>query len=43
MILALISMKHRHLISEVSKDVDYIELTTYGDFQKLYMNAMYLR
>jgi uncharacterized 2Fe-2S/4Fe-4S cluster protein (DUF4445 family) len=40
---ALISMKHRHLISEVSKDVDYIELTTYGDFQKLYMNAMYLR
>ncbi len=40
---ALISMKHRHLISEVCKDVDYIELTTYGDFQKLYMNAMYLR
>jgi uncharacterized 2Fe-2S/4Fe-4S cluster protein (DUF4445 family) len=40
---ALISTKHRHLISEVSKDVDYIELTTYGDFQKLYMNAMYLR
>ncbi len=40
---ALISTKHRHLISEVIKDVDYIELTTYADFQKLYMNAMYLR
>jgi len=40
---ALISMKHRHLISEVINDVDYIELTTYKDFQKLYMKAMYLR
>jgi len=40
---ALISIKYRNLISEVIKDVDYIELTTYDDFQKLYMNAMYLR
>lgn len=40
---ALISMKYRQLIAEVITDVDYIELTTYGDFQKIYMNAMYLR
>lgn len=40
---ALISMKYRQLISEVINDVDYIELTTYGDFQRLYMSAMYLR
>ncbi|MCJ7733920.1 MAG: ATP-binding protein, partial [Anaerolineales bacterium] len=39
---ALISIKHRHLISEVIKDVDYIELTTYPTFQELYMKAMYL-
>jgi len=40
---ALISIKYRNLISDVIKDVDYIELTTYEDFQKLYMNSMYLR
>jgi uncharacterized 2Fe-2S/4Fe-4S cluster protein (DUF4445 family) len=40
---ALISIKYRKLISDVIKDVDYIELTTYADFQKLYMRAMYLR
>jgi len=39
---ALISMKYRRLISEVIKDVDYIELTTYEDFQKLYVDSMYL-
>ncbi|NQS92052.1 MAG: DUF4445 domain-containing protein [Chloroflexi bacterium] len=40
---ALISIKHRHLISEVIKDVDYIELTTYPTFQELYIKAMYLQ
>lgn len=39
---ALISVKFRHLISEVITDVDYIELTTYPAFQELYMRAMYL-
>ena len=40
---ALISNKHRQLISKVIKDVDYIELTTSPIFQDIYMNAMYLR
>ena len=40
---ALISYKHRQLISEVVKQVDYIELTTYEDFQNEFVQAMYLR
>lgn len=40
---ALISQKHRQLIDEVIKDVDYIELTTYEHFQKEFIEAMYLR
>ena len=40
---ALVSAEHRALIGEVIKDVDYIELTTYEEFQKEFVNAMYLR
>ena len=40
---ALISKKHRQTIKDVIKDVDYIELTTYDDFQKEFVKAMYLR
>jgi uncharacterized 2Fe-2S/4Fe-4S cluster protein (DUF4445 family) len=40
---ALISLKHRQLIEDVIKDVDYIELTTYEHFQKEFIDAMYLR
>ena len=40
---ALISSKHRNLIKDVIKNVDYIELTTYADFQDEFMKAMYLR
>ena len=40
---ALISIKHRKLIEDVIKDVDYIELTTYDEFQKEFVKAMYLR
>jgi len=40
---ALISVKHRQLIRDVIKDVDYIELTTYEHFQKEFIDAMYLR
>jgi uncharacterized 2Fe-2S/4Fe-4S cluster protein (DUF4445 family) len=40
---ALLSVKHRKLIEEVIKEVDYIELTTYADFQKEFVEAMYLR
>ncbi len=39
---ALISAKHRKLINEVIQNVDYIELTTYDTFQKIYMRSMYL-
>jgi uncharacterized 2Fe-2S/4Fe-4S cluster protein (DUF4445 family) len=40
---ALISVKHRHLIKDVIKDVKYVELTTYENFQKEFVKAMYLR
>ena len=40
---ALVSSKHRNLIKDVIKNVDYIELTTYADFQDEFMKAMYLR
>ena len=40
---ALVSVEHRDLIKDVIKDVDYIELTTYADFQKEFVKAMYLR
>jgi uncharacterized 2Fe-2S/4Fe-4S cluster protein (DUF4445 family) len=40
---ALISKKHRKLISEAIHNVDYVELTTYEQFQEIYMRAMYLR
>ena len=40
---ALLSVKHRKLIEEVIREVDYIELTTYADFQKEFVEAMYLR
>jgi uncharacterized 2Fe-2S/4Fe-4S cluster protein (DUF4445 family) len=40
---ALISNKHRQLIKNVIKDVEYIELTTYEEFQKEFVKAMYLR
>lgn len=39
---ALISANHRKLINEVIQNVDYIELTTYDTFQKIYMRSMYL-
>ncbi|MBM3145061.1 MAG: DUF4445 domain-containing protein [Chloroflexi bacterium] len=42
-IQALISVEHRKLIEKVIKDVDYIELTTYADFQEEFVKAMYLR
>jgi uncharacterized 2Fe-2S/4Fe-4S cluster protein (DUF4445 family) len=42
-IQALISREHRRIISEIIPRVDYIELTTYGRFQAVYMKAMYLR
>lgn len=40
---ALVSSKHSELINDVVKSVDYIELTTYPDFQNEFMKAMYLR
>jgi uncharacterized 2Fe-2S/4Fe-4S cluster protein (DUF4445 family) len=40
---ALISLKHRRLIEDVIKEVEYIELTTYENFQTEFINAMYLR
>jgi uncharacterized 2Fe-2S/4Fe-4S cluster protein (DUF4445 family) len=40
---ALVSAEHRSLIKDVIKDVDYIELTTYKDFQAEFVKAMYLR
>ncbi len=40
---ALVSAEHRQLIGDVIKDVDYIELTTYEEFQKEFIQAMYLR
>jgi uncharacterized 2Fe-2S/4Fe-4S cluster protein (DUF4445 family) len=40
---ALISLKHRQLINDVIKNVEYIELTIYEDFQKEFINAIYLR
>jgi len=41
-IQALISAKHRYLINDAIHDVEYIELTTYENFQKIYMRSMYL-
>jgi uncharacterized 2Fe-2S/4Fe-4S cluster protein (DUF4445 family) len=40
---ALISKRHRKIISEAIHKVDYVELTTYEQFQEIYMRAMYLR
>ncbi len=40
---ALISAPHRKLIKEVIQKVTYLELTTYGDFQKIYLDSMYFR
>ncbi len=40
---ALVSAKHRNLISDVIKKVDYIELSTYDDFRNEFMKAMYLQ
>lgn len=40
---ALISIKHRRLIKDVIKDVEYVELTTYENFQAEFVKAMYLR
>ena len=40
---ALISNKHRQLIKDVIKDVEYVELTTYENFQREFVEAMYLR
>ena len=40
---ALISTNHRQLIKDVIKNVNYVELTTYEDFQKEFVQAMYLR
>ncbi len=40
---ALISIKHRNLIKDLIKDVEYVELTTYKNFQAEFVKAMYLR
>ena len=40
---ALISKKHRKIIKDVIKDVEYVELTTYENFQAAFVEAMYLR
>ena len=40
---ALISNNHRQLIKDVIKDVEYVELTTYKNFQDEFVKAMYLR
>jgi len=40
---ALISNKHRRLIKDVIRDVEYVELTTYENFQREFVKAMYLR
>ena len=40
---ALVSVEHRDLIKDVIKDVDYIELTTYENFQQEFVKAMYMR
>jgi uncharacterized 2Fe-2S/4Fe-4S cluster protein (DUF4445 family) len=40
---ALLSKEYRAMIKDVIEDVDYIELTTYDEFQKEFVKAMYLR
>lgn len=40
---ALISNKHRNLIKDEIKNVEYVELTTYENFQAEFVKAMYLR
>ncbi len=42
-IQALLSVEKRELIQQVIGDVEYLELTTYEDFQKEFVKAMYLR
>jgi len=39
----LISAPHRKLIKDVIQKVTYLELTTYADFQKIYLDSMYFR
>lgn len=41
--LALLSEDQRNKIAEVIEDVEYVELTTYEDFQKKFVDAIYLR
>ncbi len=40
---ALLSVEYRALIKDVIKKVDYIELTSFDDFQNMFMDSMYLR
>jgi len=40
---ALISNNQRKLIQDIIRDVEYIELTTYENFQAEFVKAMYLR
>jgi uncharacterized 2Fe-2S/4Fe-4S cluster protein (DUF4445 family) len=41
--IALLSVDQRKRITEVIDQVEYVELTTYADFQKKFVDAMYLR
>lgn len=42
-IQALLSVEKRNVIEKIIKQVDYIELTTWEDFQKVFVRAMYLK
>ncbi len=39
---ALLSARQLHEVEQVAQNVHYLELTVYEDFQKRYLNAMYL-
>jgi uncharacterized 2Fe-2S/4Fe-4S cluster protein (DUF4445 family) len=41
-IQALLSVEKRNAIEKVIKKVEYIELTTWENFQKVFVRAMYL-
>lgn len=41
--MALLSKDQRKKIARVIEDVEYVELTTYEDFQKKFVDAIYLR
>jgi uncharacterized 2Fe-2S/4Fe-4S cluster protein (DUF4445 family) len=39
---ALVSLHKLHEAEQIVQSVSYMELTTYADFQKLFLKSMYL-